>query len=103
MAISDTTATQASTPTEERAQRALENVESWSRRAAELARTTADRMPAAVVVVVGGGTLLALDAFGVGEVLTAGIVAYATYRLLRRSVRKRASAAHHAQREEATV
>lgn len=87
MAISDTTATQASP---------LENVESWSRRAAGLARTTAERVPAGIVIVVGGGTLLALDAFGVGEVLTAGIAAYATYRLLRRSARKRAIRAEEA-------
>jgi hypothetical protein len=74
----------------------LESAEVWSRRAAEIARTTAERIPAAVVVVVGGGVLLALDAFGVGEVLTAGVVGYAAYRLLRRSAKKREAAARKA-------
>jgi hypothetical protein len=75
------------------ADHAVERIERWSGRAASVARTAAERVPAGVAIVVGGGILLALDAFGVGEVITAGVGAYAAYRLLRRSARKHAAKA----------
>jgi hypothetical protein len=74
---------------EARARSSVERVEEWSRRAGDIAKTTAERVPAAAVVVVGGGVLLALDAFGLGEVLTAGAAGYLAYRLLRRKARSR--------------
>jgi hypothetical protein len=74
---------------EQQAEEAVFRVEDWTRRAAGLARKTAERVPAAVVVVVGGAVLLASDAFGIGEVVTAGIAGYAAYRLLRRRVAKK--------------
>jgi hypothetical protein len=74
-------------------------VEGWAHRAADLARSAAEHVPAAVVVVVGGTVLLAADAFGIGEVLTAGIAGYAAYRLLRR----RAAKKNELTREEAAA
>jgi hypothetical protein len=68
---------------------AVEKVERWTHRAADVARSTAQRVPAAVVVVVGGAVLLAADAFGIGEVVTAGVAGYAAYRVLRRRAKKR--------------
>ena len=68
---------------------AAARLESWTERAGAIARTTAEKVPAAVVVVAGGAVLLVTDAFGIGEVLTAGVAGYAAYRLLRRQARKR--------------
>jgi hypothetical protein len=68
---------------------AVEKIERWTHRAADVARATAQRVPAAVVVVVGGAVLLAADAFGIGEVVTAGVAGYAAYRILRRRAKKR--------------
>lgn len=77
------------TSPEEAGERAIEKMEGWAHRAANLAKKSAERVPAGVVVVVGGAVLLAADAFGVGEVITAGIAGYAAYRLIRRRARKR--------------
>jgi len=79
-------------PTESKvpeAENAVVRVESFAHRAGEIAKKTAERVPAAVVVVVGGAVLLAADAFGIGEVVTAGVAGYAAYRLLRRRAAKR--------------
>jgi hypothetical protein len=70
-------------------ERAIQKMEGWAHRAANLAKKSAERLPAGVVVVVGGAVLLAADAFGVGEVITAGVAGYAAYRVLRRRARKR--------------
>ena len=72
---------------------AIVRAETFAHKAADLGRKTAERIPAAVVVVVGGTVLLAADAFGVGEVITAGIAGYAAYRLLRRRAAKKSAAA----------
>ncbi len=90
---------QAGTQESHRAEHAIERAEKASRRALDRARDVAERIPAAAVIVVGGGALLALDAFGVGEVLTASVAAYAAYRLLRRSARERAAEAASGERE----
>lgn len=71
-------------PPDDRAERAIETARAWTREAGALAKRAAERVPAGVVVVVGGAALLVTDAFGVGEVVTAGIAAYAAYRLLRK-------------------
>jgi hypothetical protein len=97
-AIMTDMAAESATPTEprradERVQESIAKTETLGRRAAELARTAAEKVPAGVVVVVGAGALLALDAFGIGEVVTAGLVAYGTYRLLRRGAHRRAERA----------
>jgi hypothetical protein len=73
-------------------ERAVQVMEHWVHRAGELARSTAQRVPAAVVIVVGGAALLAADAFGIGEVLTGAVAGYAAYRLLRRRGKKREKA-----------
>lgn len=76
--------------TESSAEHAFEAAQALTKRAGEIARDAAQRVPAGVVVVVGGAVLLAADAFGVGEVLTAGVAAYAAYRLLRKRAQRRA-------------
>ena len=72
---------------------AVERARALTRKAGTLATRAAERVPAAVVVVVGGGVLLAADAFGIGEVITAGVAGYAAYRMLRRRARARQRAA----------
>jgi hypothetical protein len=87
--MSDVTANEGSRG-EGRAEHTLEEARAMTRRAAEIAERAAERMPAGVVVLVGGGVLLAAGAFGLGEVVTAGIAGYAAYRLLlRRRAQKR--------------
>jgi hypothetical protein len=78
---------------DERTEHAMETARAWSREAGALAKRAAEKVPAAVVIVVGGTVLLAADAFGIGEVMTAGVAAYAAYRLLRRRARQRAEGA----------
>jgi hypothetical protein len=77
-------------PENEKAEHAIETARALTRQAGEIAKRTAERVPAGVVVVVGGAVLLAADAFGIGEVITAGIAGYAAYRLLRKRAVSRA-------------
>lgn len=72
-----------------RAEHAIDTARAWTRRAGSLGKRAAERLPAGVVVVVGGTVLLAADAFGIGEVITAGVAGYAAYRLLRKRARAR--------------
>lgn len=72
-----------------RAEHAIEAARGWTRQAGDVATRAAERLPAGVVIVVGGTVLLAADAFGVGAVVTAGVAAYGAYRVLRRRARHR--------------
>jgi hypothetical protein len=84
------------TAADARAEHAIETARAWTRRAGRLGKRAAERLPAGVVVVVGGTVLLAADAFGIGEVITAGVAGYGAYRMLRRRARRREEAQQRA-------
>jgi len=70
--------------TRDRAATAIDTARVWTREKAEIARRTAGDSPAAAGVVAGVTALVAATVFGIGEVIAAGVVAYAAFQILGR-------------------